>query len=1392
MSTREDQPASPCRALVPAGPLAMVSAAPQAVVALDPMAALMGGGRLEYAVLLPGETLAEYFTRVGVPMERPLVVRLSGARIPRAMWRHTRPRPGQLIEVQAVLQGGGSGRKIARVVIGLVIAVASAYIGNVYGAGWGIAFALGANALLNALLPPIPPRLKEFRQGDTSPTYSLAGAQNRVRPYDPLPVLLGTHRIVPDLGAAQYTEFEGDDQYLYAVFNFGLDSAGFDISELKIGETAIGNFSDVRTEWSGADGKLSLVAGNVDTLAGGSLTFAAGFLTRTSSVDATALSIDIEGLLFFSGADGVEGWTALIEAEYRLLPAGSWQPFFGAGVAFATSYWSKGYVDAAMQWQQVGFDPDLFAVHVEGDPAGTLEIGGDAGGTQALVWSYKTFAQANAGNWQTPWPGYPASNVPTVQIASASTRPLRRTFQRYVPQGQYEVRVRRANAEETDSRVTSQLQWSVLRSYQPDPADYTGQRRLAVKIRASGQLQGALETVNAVGRRKTWAWNGSAWVFEETSNPAWWLVFVAKGLTVSGRRVFGLGLTDAQIDYDAVKAWGAWCEAKGLGFNAVLDQGLSNGQLLDAICAAGWGAKTLEGGRLGVVWDSDATPVTAVVAMHNIIAGSFRVVYNTEPGVDEVVCTFLNAANGYTQEQVRVPASVVAPRRSQTIELWGVTDRDQAGRAANLRYAEQLYRRKVLEWEMDAEGTISRYGEAVAFTHDMTQWGYGGRLVSVAGAVFTLDRRVPVNGTTPANTWLGVRVPGESGYRVLRVAITGSGPDNDADTVTLVDPWPGAVDLPGVSRPALDYLWLYDFKATPGYRAKIVAKRPFVRNDGTVGVRFRAVPDGPEYHGAAGGTFATVAPQSLLATAAVISGLVITEQLKPQGSTWVVELTATWNANGSYASAQVLGSVNGNPVVTLGRTADGRRRFSWVVTADEVWSVSVRPFNGAGQAGAVVTAPPYTVLGLLAPPGDVAGLTSELTTNGILLRWDEATDIDYAATELRVGATWESALLITRKSARTHLWGWQAAGAFNVLAKHLDTSGNESAIAAATVVSVSLPATPSLQAAVIANNVLLNWSDAKTTQPIRQYRIKEGASFEGATDLGSAGGDSRFETYFFSSPGAKRIWIQAEDVAGNLGAPNAVDVTVSNALGFKLRADFASAFAGAKTNAALQADGSLLCPIDTAETWATHFSSRGWANSNAQVSAGYPLYLQPNPASATYQEVFDLGSTFTAASTITATFGLQWLVGNGSAAVQLAVSNTSSTGPWTDLAAGNQVTTDIDFRWVRVTITVSGDGGTNDLASMTGLACRVSQQKLTESGTVNCVATDVGGTTYTFSEVFSSVLSIQVTPIGTADRRGVADWVVGASNPTSCKVFLWDSAGNRVTGPASVDIEGFQ
>lgn len=455
------------------------------------------------------------------------------------------------------------------------------------------------------------------------------------------------------------------------------------------------------------------------------------------------------------------------------------------------------------------------------------------------------------------------------------------------------------------------------------------------------------------------------------------------------------------------------------------------------------------------------------------------------------------------------------------------------------------------------------------------------------------------------------------------------------------------------------------------------------------------------------------------------------------------------------------------------------------------YQVRARAKNGLGVRSAWTYSTPHLVVGKTEAPTDVAGLSATVTGNGILLAWNEATDLDYAATELRLGSSWNTATLITHKASRTHLWGWQTAAAHTVLAKHIDSSGNESATPTSLVVNVSNPGTPSMQATVISNNVLLNWTDATTTQPIALYRFKVGSTFAGGAEIGTAGGDSRFETYFFVNTGTQKIWVQAEDVAGNVGTPTSVDVLISSALGFKLRNDFASAWAGTKTNAMAYGTG-LLLGVNTTETWSQHFTTRSWNNSNDKVAAGYPIHLQPATSTAQYVETFDLGASYNAATTVAVTVSEQYIAGSGTLTVNLAVSNTSSTGPWTNGPTNAANWTTSGFRWIKVTLDFTGGGGTNDLLLIDNLRVRASQQKKTETGRLACVSTDVGGTTYTFTETFASIDSIQSTPIGTADRRVVVDFNYATANPTTCKVLLFDSAGARVSGDVALTIEGFQ
>ena len=1037
---------STCRALVPlpaaasaaTPPVEVLDAdpRPQAVIALHPLGL---DRRLEMEPLRAGETLAEYLHRIGVPPGLPLTLRLGGHRVPRALWGRTRPRAGQLIEVQAVVHGQGAGQKVAGVFLALVGTLLT--LSGFPGIGLQLAkagFYVGVSGILTSIsgfLLGAPKRLSSARAAEVSPTYSIAGTQNRTRPYEPLPIVLGRHRFVPDFAAKPYSEYENDEQYYNAIYSFGLTGGGLvEVTELRLGNTLLSAFPDVRLEWGDAQGRVALVSTNVDTLPGATLEPGSPwgpYITRQSPPDTIALIVDLEGLLFNQGQTELRPLDIYFEVEYRTVPSGAWQPFFVSGTTEATNYWSEGYFQGS-DWQQLNFSSNLAAnAYTEGQATGnTLTPGGDSGGAPiTLVWSYRTVAEARANGW-----GLPLLTVPsgvssnTLNINNRNTRPIRRSYRRDVPAGQYELRIRRSplNASQGD---TDQWSLAAVRCVQRDDADYTGQLRLALRIRATAQANGTIDALNAVVERSVWAdvaYNGS-WLLQPTRNPAWLLLAVMTGIrrTTDNRLVFGLGLPPERIDYASLRAWAQWCAGKGYECSLVVDRDVSNRELVETICTAGFASPQWLGDKLGVVFDAEAQPVSAVVAMPNILSGTFRVDYNTSSAPDEVVCTFLNAENDWQQEEVRVTLpGVTAPRKVERIELLGITKQAHAAAFANLRAAAYTYRRKTVTWAMDVEGTLIRRGDVVAFSHDLTQWGYSGRIVSMSGATvgseIVLDRRVPANPQAANDEWIAVRVPGEQGLRVLRVQCTPQGADNDNDRVTLVDPWPAGLALPGATRPALDYVWLYDFRSTPGARFKVIETVPQQRSDGSISVQFTAVPEYSEYYAAAGGTFTPVAPPTLLDNVADISSFVLSVAKVVIDGLQVYEATITWAPNIATNTVQLRGqtgsrqTVGGNIVEEFNVTVPAStRRYSFRVRVGETWSVLGTPFNGLGQAGAPRESNEITVDAV--PPSLPDTFTVAVAANGTrVYTWAYTTTArpaDLKGVRIRyglgTGLTWE-------------------------------------------------------------------------------------------------------------------------------------------------------------------------------------------------------------------------------------------------------------------------------------------------------------------------------------------------------------------------------------------------
>ncbi|WP_300435647.1 host specificity factor TipJ family phage tail protein [Zoogloea sp.] len=947
-----------------------------------------------------GEQLDAYLARVIGDLPDPCVVTIGDCSVPRAWWGRVRVKPGAVIGVAAAVAGGDGGSDVGRIVLTIAVVVAAVYTGGLAAGAMGWAgtgaMTLGQTAAyvaasaavmtvgmmaVNALLPLPTNDLSGLGGGETSPTYSLAGGSNRVRRYEPLPLVIGTHRMFPDQACAGYTLYvNGNDQYLFIAYNFGFGD--LEITDLRIGDTPLTDYKDVTVQW--ATGMMpTLIAGNVDTQGGTVLTSTDGPIVRTTSVDTMEIHIDVQYVMFHAGNGGLEQYSASVMFEWRAVGSPTWLPFSSA--------------DGSVAW------------------FGTTESSPflPFGSTDGIVWLY------------------------------SGTRDVWRfTLRKTVTKGQYEVRVTKLTADISDARTTCEISIPAIRSLQPDSGDYAGQRILGLKIRASGQLNGAVSQLSGLVSHRL---NGAP-----TSNPATWFKAFALGAFIGGRRIWGAGLAASRIDLAALDAWAAWCDAKGLSCNMVLDQALSADTVLDRIARCGRGSKTWAPGALSAVWDADGLPAVAMFSPVNIKKGSFRISYPSEEMADELEVSYINPDNNWQRDTVRVSPNATNVRRTASVELLGCTSTALAGKEANLMYAQNLYRFRSISWEADAEGLTVRKGDVVALSHDLTKWGEAGRLVAVGSATqLSLDRTITLK---PAGCWMAVcRPSGEISYHRVQVGAT----EAQADEVTLLDPLPTTPAADG--SPAVDWRYLADAKATPGWRVKItdVSPRP-----GMEGVRITAQDDPAEYYAAESGTFAHVATP-VVNNLPVLSGLQVSEELIRAGAGYAVQLNVTWAAQGEIAATRLRYKIDGGPWQESG-LATGTQHSILVPQTGSAY-IEVTGYNGLGQSNLRSRlASTYDIQGQDVPPPAVTGFgVSALADGTRAFVWTVATvppdvtylEIRYAASS---GTAWGAMTPLGRVpfgSGRAES-NVPAAGTWTFEARMLDASGNYSASGARATVTL--------------------------------------------------------------------------------------------------------------------------------------------------------------------------------------------------------------------------------------------------------------------------------------------------------------------------------------------------
>lgn len=283
--------------------------------------------------------------------DKPYIALLNGRAVLRKAWNR-KLRDGDTLAFVVLPQGGGGGSNPMRMILMIAVAFAAPYLagamfqGAVLGGTMGsfglsmatAAIGLAGSMLVNALIPPPKPPSASVTSdiAAASPTYSIGAQGNSARIGQPIPEVFGRHIVYPDFAAMPYTEYAGNEQYLYQLLVIG--RGHYDIEQVRIEDTLLDNFDEVDTEIIAPGGSVTLFPARVITaseVSGQEMDYnvAVGpFVANPAGTAANRIGFDIvlsRGLYYANDSGGLDNRTITFRLEYQQIDddgaaVGSW------------------------------------------------------------------------------------------------------------------------------------------------------------------------------------------------------------------------------------------------------------------------------------------------------------------------------------------------------------------------------------------------------------------------------------------------------------------------------------------------------------------------------------------------------------------------------------------------------------------------------------------------------------------------------------------------------------------------------------------------------------------------------------------------------------------------------------------------------------------------------------------------------------------------------------------------------------------------------------------------------------------------------------------------------------------------------------------------------------
>ena len=568
--------------------------------------------------------------------------------------------------------------------------------------GWRMVTAIAIGMIGGALVSRLNRPRIDMSNTEQSQTYGWGGSSTLTGQGHPLAITYGAMKSGGVL-LSRHIISDGARQYLHLLYCAG-EGELQEIRNIRINENPISNYKDVQVDIRLGANDQAVIPNFADSYADQQLNYelTEGWSTHeVQGNDCTGIELTValpNGLYYSNDEGGMSGTGITLAAECRIV--GSNTNWLSLPLCNSTG------TNAFLTRKGTAWVKSLTGASIDGNYTGRI---GDA---------------TNKGIYR----AYRFENLPA---------------------GRYEVRMRCVAKDGTSVRYVNRVYWSQLTQIIYDDFVHPGKALIGIRALATEQLSGNDPTATWVQERsKVYVWNPYSKAYEEkrADNPAWACYDILHQCRNIGGRHVVRGESAERLSYDMFKAWAEQCDRKGYTFNYIYDSAMQVWEALRYPEGVGRGKVIMQGTRFTCVYDYAAQP-SQLFTVGNIKQDSFKEEFQGTQGRANVIeISFMNKDKNYERDVLPVFADDYDASESLStptqIELMGCTDLKQAYAHGKHALRANKYELRTCTFDAFVDAIACTIGDVILLQHDVTEWGSGGRVVSVDGAAVTLDRTV--------------------------------------------------------------------------------------------------------------------------------------------------------------------------------------------------------------------------------------------------------------------------------------------------------------------------------------------------------------------------------------------------------------------------------------------------------------------------------------------------------------------------------------------------------------------------------------------------------------------------------------------------------------------------